>query len=293
MKFSFQCSILGSGSCPECGVSLKRSNFRLQLFEDASVEKEVDIRKRVLKDYNKKEEDFETLQEYNDYLEEVETIIYNLTNNIDFAETTRRIEQYKKENKEIILRNKMKYNKEALELDRLLEEEKQYEQDKRDALEKQEIETKRRKIMEKEALIDELMFSDTNAREILNFFAENKTQAKKEPTDTVEKQLKKESRKINYFSTGLKIGDTNHLYAAPVPKIEEGPLYVYVEPTFTVDGPMFPAWTELESEGYLQHVRQETADEKAGGYVASLACMRALQEAMFGLYNVSKKPEVV
>lgn len=272
-------------------MSLKRSNFRLQLFEDASVEKEVDIRKRILKDYNKKEEDFETLQEFNDYLEEVETIIFNLSNNIDIAETTRRIEQYKRENKEIIMKNKMKYNKEALELDRLIEEERQYEMDKREALEKQEIEIKRRKIMEKEALIDELMFSDSDAREILNFFAENKTQSKTELTEEDEIKKKKESRKINYFSTGLKIGDTNQLYGTTIPKIEEGPPYVYVEPQYVIDGPLFPSWENLEGMGYLTHVRQETIDEKAGGFVSSLACMRALQEAMFGLYNVSKKTE--
>ena len=43
----------GSNSCPECGVPLRRNNFRVQLF-DAMVEKELDIRKRILRDYNKK-----------------------------------------------------------------------------------------------------------------------------------------------------------------------------------------------------------------------------------------------
>lgn len=75
------------------------------------VEKEIDIRKRVLKDYNKKEEDFATLREYNDYLEEIETIVYNLTHNIDVVGTNKRIEQYKKDNKEIISKNKAKIGK--------------------------------------------------------------------------------------------------------------------------------------------------------------------------------------
>ena len=39
----------GSGSCPECDVPLRRTNFRLQLFEDAFVDKEVDIRRRILR----------------------------------------------------------------------------------------------------------------------------------------------------------------------------------------------------------------------------------------------------
>lgn len=45
---------LGSGSCPECDVPLRRNNFRVQMFENPMVEKEVDIRRRILRDYNKK-----------------------------------------------------------------------------------------------------------------------------------------------------------------------------------------------------------------------------------------------
>lgn len=78
----------------------------MQLFEDSQVEKEVDIRRRVLRDFNKKEEDFASLREYNDYLEEVETIIFNLVNNIDQLETNKKIEKFKKENRELILKNK-------------------------------------------------------------------------------------------------------------------------------------------------------------------------------------------
>lgn len=39
-----------AGPCPECGVSLRKNLFRLQQFEDSYVEKEVDIRKKVLKE---------------------------------------------------------------------------------------------------------------------------------------------------------------------------------------------------------------------------------------------------
>ena len=81
-----------SAACPQCGVPLRRSQFRVQQFEDDYVEKDVNIRKKVLKEYvlnslhhyqlkslfyysyNKREEDFNTLEEYNDYLEEVEHI---------------------------------------------------------------------------------------------------------------------------------------------------------------------------------------------------------------------------
>ncbi|CAH2005289.1 unnamed protein product [Acanthoscelides obtectus] len=121
----------GSGSCPECKIPLRRNNFRVQLFEDAAVEKEVDIRKRVLRDFNKKEEDFATLKEYNDYLEEVESIIYNLSNNIDVVNTNKRIEQYKRDNKEQIMKNKGKLGREEYELEELLELEKQLEEQRK------------------------------------------------------------------------------------------------------------------------------------------------------------------
>lgn len=90
---------------------MRRSNFRVQLFEDSFVEKEVDIRRRVLKDFNKREEDFETLNEFNEYLEEVENIIFNLTNNIDIIATNQKIDLFKRENKDIIAKNKARTGK--------------------------------------------------------------------------------------------------------------------------------------------------------------------------------------
>lgn len=137
--------LTGSGSCPECNVPLRRSNFRVQLFEDPMVEKEVDIRRRILKDYNKKEDDFATLLEYNDYLEEIEDLIYNLCNNIDFLNTNKRIEQYKKDNREVIMKNKSRLGREEYELEELLEIEKLAEEERRKDLDRLDVENKKKK----------------------------------------------------------------------------------------------------------------------------------------------------
>ncbi|XP_049881084.1 CDK-activating kinase assembly factor MAT1 [Pectinophora gossypiella] len=268
----------GSGSCPECNVPLRRSNFRVQLFEDAMVEKEIDIRKRVLKDYNKKEEDFATLREYNDYLEEIETIIYNLTNNIDIVGTNKRIEQYKKENKELIQKNKVKIGREELELEEILEIEKQMEDLRRSEAARIEQEAKKQKIREKEALIDELMFAEGDAKDILTTFAQNIANKQEEALPVVPK--------VTQFSTGVKFTrGSNHTM---LPVIEEGPLYKY-EPPVVPDwiGPDPPTLDDIVNNGYLQHVRTETETEKAGGYSATLPCLRALQDALAGLYHAS------
>ena len=92
------------------------------------MDKEVDIRRRILKDFNKQEEDFENLREYNDYLEMVEDIIFNLTNNLDILETNKKIQQYKEENKDNIMKNWSRLSKDALELMDILSLEEKYSQ---------------------------------------------------------------------------------------------------------------------------------------------------------------------
>lgn len=270
----------GSGACPECNVPLRRSNFRVQLFDDPMVEKEIDIRKRILRDYNKKEEDFNTLQEYNDYLEEIEVLIFNLCNNIDIINTNKRIEQYKKENRDIIMRNKSKIGREEYELEEMLEIEKQQEEMRRAELQEIEQETKKKKIREKEALIDELMASYEDASKIVSAFAE---QAEK----TREEAKTLPVAKATQFSTGVKFTRAGQQGFLPVPKLEEGPLYVHTAPKLWYDGPPIPPASEIESKGYVEHIRAELPTERAGGYRSVIACQRALQEALQGLFHGS------
>lgn len=250
------------------------------MFEDPMVEKEVDIRRRVLRDFNKKEEDFASLREFNDYLEEVETIVYNLANNIDIINTNKRIEQYKKENKELILKNKSKIGREEYELEELLEFEKQQEEVRKQEVKIQEEEAKKKKIRDKEALIDELMFSTGNAKSIVETFAnsiqQQQEEAKKVPAE-----------KVTKFSTGIRFGRQSEVSFLPVP-IEEGPQYIYTPVTFITDGPKPPLETDLDGKGYLNNVRAETEAERAGGFKAQIACLRALQEALSGLYHVTQ-----
>lgn len=252
----------------------------MQLFEDASVEKEVDIRKRVLRDYNKKEEDFGSLRDYNDYLEEVEIIIYNLVNNIDVVNTNKKIEEYKKANRELIMKTKGKLSREEYELEEILEMERQQEEYRKAEQKQEDVEAKKKKVREKEALIDELMFSNANAKNIVETFSQTVKQVK-------ETEAKQATSKVTQFSSGIRIGRQSH---APLPMvIEEGPLYIYKPQTFVIDGPKPPNEEQIVSGGYKNHVRTESEQELAGGFVSNIACMRALQEALTGLYHVKKQ----
>jgi CDK-activating kinase assembly factor MAT1 len=65
--------------------------------------KELQIRRRIQNIYNKRQEDFPTLRAYNDYLEEVEDIIFNLIEGVDVAATEEKLMKYQDENAEAII----------------------------------------------------------------------------------------------------------------------------------------------------------------------------------------------
>lgn len=269
--------LLGANACPECSIPLRRNNFRVQLF-DPMVEKELEIRKRILKDFNKKEEDFPTLDDFNMYLEQIEEIIYNLCNNIDILETNKRIEQYKKDNRDQIIKNRQKIGKEELEIEILLEQEKEMTECRKKELEVLEEQTKKKRTLEKEKLIDELMFSTENAQSILQHYAEKIEEDKKE------QELAPPPVKQSKFSSGINFSSSIQQMYLPIPKIDDGPLYVYEEPEVDIHGPPVPRLEELGEKNFLKNIRSETPVERAGGFTSKTACLRALTESMQALY---------
>ncbi|KAL8642566.1 MAG: hypothetical protein Q9228_000753 [Teloschistes exilis] len=86
----------GPAPCPIAGCTrtLRKQRFRTQTFEDLKVEREVDVRRKVAQVFNKEESDFETLRAYNNYLEEMEDVTFNLLQGIDVAATERKLASY-------------------------------------------------------------------------------------------------------------------------------------------------------------------------------------------------------
>lgn len=269
--------IRGSNACPECGTALRRNNFRLQLFEDASVEKEVDIRKKILKDFNRRETDFDTLTDYNDYLEMVETIVYNLSNDIDVESTKKKIENYRKDNKDLIMKNRSKVSHDEEYLSRLLEEETHNAEQRLQETLEEERKVKNLKKKNKELLLDELMCSDLPAHMILA--------THKELTQSISKDSQTSTTKApaTKFSTGIKIGHQQEFL--PFPKEETAPLYVFEPIIIDMCGPAMISEETLTKEGYLKYIRSATAMELGGGYRNIVGCQRALQDAFCGLYH--------
>jgi CDK-activating kinase assembly factor MAT1 len=70
----------GPAPCPvpHCGKTLRKKGFHTAWFADLKIEREVDIRKRVGQVFNRRQEEFETLLDWNNYLEEVEDLTFDL-----------------------------------------------------------------------------------------------------------------------------------------------------------------------------------------------------------------------
>ncbi|XP_053553270.1 CDK-activating kinase assembly factor MAT1 [Bombina bombina] len=222
--------VRGSGTCQECGTALRKNNFRVQLFEDPTIDKEVEIRKRVLKVYNKREEDFSSLRDYNDFLEEIEEIVFNLTNNVDVDNMKRKMEMYQKENKDTIQRNKVKLTREQEELEETLEVERHENEQRRLFLQKEEQLQQMMKRKNKQDLLDQLETSHLPASILLAQHKGRSTQ--------IEMQMEKpKTIKAVTFSTGIKINQ--HIASVPVANLEEA-LYEYQPIHIENYGPLVP-----------------------------------------------------
>jgi len=252
-----------SAACPQCGIALRRSDYREQQFEDSSVEREVDIRKKITKIYNQREEEFQSLADFNDYLEEIEVIIFNMANKIDEEETKRKVDQYKKDHEKQIKKNNSKIHEEEAYFKASVELEKKTAEERRKKLIEDEQDMVKKKKKDKESLINDLIYANAPADEVMARHAQIKRQQEEEERE----------KKSFFFSEKNK---NNLITNTPV---IETPLYSYKPPAYTWCGPVPPNESEVNNHGYLNHIRKATPGEAAGGYTESLACRRALQEA--------------
>ncbi|KAL4885528.1 CDK-activating kinase assembly factor MAT1-domain-containing protein [Aspergillus karnatakaensis] len=97
----------GPANCPVAGChkTLRKNKFRKQTFEDINVEREVDTRRRVMEILNRREEEFDSKLDWDNFLEQREEIIFNLVNRIDVAKTEADLQSYANENMRSIRAN--------------------------------------------------------------------------------------------------------------------------------------------------------------------------------------------
>ncbi|KAL0140831.1 CDK-activating kinase assembly factor [Mucor lusitanicus] len=262
----------GPAPCPICQQVLRKNQFMSQIFEDLAVEKEVRIRKRAARVFNKRAEDFPSLRAYNDYLEMVEDITFNLMNEVDVAETEAKIAAYEMENKDSIAANQAKNVNEQRFRSYQDEMEKQEREQKREEYLQQLEEERKQKEMEKSDIISELASTNKSAQAVIQT---RQATALKRSSARQQQQQQSESSRIAMPSWITTAMDTD----AEMRENEArnfDPLSLQYEYTsgYTVRENYIDPSTE-----YLHNNKQA----KAGGYAPKFAHQRALMSAFTGV----------
>uniref|UniRef100_A0A0W0GCI6 RNA polymerase II transcription factor B subunit 3 n=1 Tax=Moniliophthora roreri TaxID=221103 RepID=A0A0W0GCI6_MONRR len=276
---------LGPAPCPICQKVLRKLAFSPQTFEDLDVEKEVAIRRRLAKEFNKCHEDFDDLRSYNDYLEEVEDIgkffdPFNLINNIDVPETEARIATYKAANAALTALNIQREEayalalKEQEELDRKEREARAAQLAHEEQLEREEKEREQREI------IDKLETSQKDAREVVAKSRANAAKRLASATGT--------GAGTGLASMGFGFG-AEYAKLLKTRTTKKGAALVPDEPHV----PLKDDWYAYEDlyvlkEGYDDVISEAVRKDRegimrAGGYMVHEAWRRALMSAVAGL----------
>ncbi len=125
--------------CPICETPVKKVTLSTRTLDDVMCEKDTSWRRRVLKVFNKTQKDFTSLLEFNNYLEEVEDIIYSIVNEEPNAEECKgKIKQYEEQHRtEIVIRQSQRADEERAIQDQIAAEQREAERRKRDILEEE------------------------------------------------------------------------------------------------------------------------------------------------------------
>ena len=160
----------GPASCPvpHCGKTLRKRGFHAAFFGDLKIEREVDVRKRVGKVFNRRQDEFETLLDWNNYLEEVEGLVFDIVEGSPKtrARAEEKVKQYKEMNEAEIEKNRRTALDEAEMQKRTERMEKDSLRERRLAELREEEEVKMDVAQSKRDVLDRLANEDLDAQTI-------------------------------------------------------------------------------------------------------------------------------
>ena len=185
---------LGPAPCPTCGRTCRKNQFGFQTFEDLQVEREVALRKTIVKKCSRSlNTDFDgDLKAYNDYLDEVETITFNLINGIDEERCWAWINAQESSNRNSVIsaaRNAERQSEVVRELDEFEKEERKQRMERLKALEQRELDEKEK---ENRKLVELLEKGKLDANEVQRRRKEGihrRAQEREEEEEAIEREF--------------------------------------------------------------------------------------------------------
>lgn len=243
------------------------------------IEREVDIRKRILNVYNKTEEDFESLKEYNEYLEEIESIIFKLVEGVDVEETQKQIDQYENDHKIEILEIAMRESQKDADTAKYQEAVEWLRQEKLKIQRQMESEDVEFQQQQKAELMEKLSASNADAEEIMT---EQKSKQQKR-TNQRKRKLQQISKQLDQQFLAQSITAVEEKNGAP-----KTPFTPFVGDRDVLDHYKFIGRKDEAdtSDTYVDPYVTKLAQNKeylGGGWRLEHVYERALEEAFMGL----------
>lgn len=116
--------------------------------------------------FNRREDEFESLLDYNNYLEDAETMTFNLVNGIDVDENRRKLNQYREANLKSITRNATLASDEKANQQAHQAAEREQAKMRREAAQRQEMDERRERDEGRRTILDNLTANAGNADRI-------------------------------------------------------------------------------------------------------------------------------
>lgn len=272
----------GPNKCPIAGChrTLRMNKFVDQTFEDIQMQREVDIRKRIAAIFNRREDDFESLDDYNDYLNLVEDMTYNIVNKIDVEATERKIAEYAEENAKVINANAALASQESEDLKAMLKAQKHQAELRRKAALREQEEERRAMAEGRLDIINRLASGTGDAQKIADEGQRVTLKKRLDKRAAVDHQTKLYA--TDTAGDGLN-GNSGFVFKGLKQKRDAAP-----EPPFDAFGGLsfsHKAYHTLQEDyewDWLDNLKTDPA-YRAGGYNPKEFYSRALCEAFSGL----------
>ncbi|KAI5956523.1 TFB3 [Candida jiufengensis] len=205
---------LGPAPCPypKCGKILRKNKFKQQIFEDLKIEREIDIRRKVGSIYNKTEEDFPNLKEFNKYIENIEEIVFNLNNGIDVEKTEQELNKYEQDHKIEILEKNMRESQKTADINKYQDSMERLKQEKLKIQKKMEIEDLEFSNIQKQDLLDKLTNSSMTSEELIKQQQSQlykRNQQRKKQLQQINNQLDLKFNSVNPLQKQIIDGDNS------------------------------------------------------------------------------------
>ncbi|EAL62889.2 CDK-activating kinase assembly factor MAT1 [Dictyostelium discoideum AX4] len=153
--------------CLGCTAQIRKQSFMNQRYDDTGLEKENSIRKKYLKEFNKTRKDFNSLVEYNNFLEMVEDLIFDAIEGGDLATASElKLKEYQKANQASIATNKKAKEEEDTLIASRIADEQRLIAEKRNKFLAEDQKEQNSKKLESQKAMDDLAKGKISAKEL-------------------------------------------------------------------------------------------------------------------------------